>query len=295
MRQKIQLVPIIAHDNKIMLSQDKNNLFGFTFTALQPGKQPEEAISQYLKNQLQITNGYKLELLDTVTIPKKAANRTIDMINIIYLVKLSKLKGSEIAYAKWVEPTFEGIELNDWSKAIVESASRLDKSPFRENGLLTAAERQSILNDPTAISPSQDFANGQFFLYSDGGSRGNPGHSAAGFVILDIDQKIVAKGGAYLGITTSSMAEYQALKLGLETAVNLGIKHLKCRLDSNMIVRQMTGVNTLNNRDLKPIFEAINKLNQQFKDIDFEHVHREFNSISDDQVNQILNKQLANY
>ena len=295
MRQKVQVVPIITHDKKIMLSQDKDNKFSFGFTTLQPGKQASEAAARYLKTEFEIESHYSLDLLDVVTTPRKSANRTIDLISIVYVVRLMKKVGGEIGYAKWEQPPFEGLEFNDWSKAIVESTSRLKNTPFQKDGLLTEAERHSIANDPTAASASDDFADGTFFLYSDGGSRGNPGHSAAGFVILDIDQKVVAKGGTYLGITTSSMAEYQALKLGLETAASLGIQNLRCRLDSNMIVRQMIGENSVNNRDLKPISESIFKLRDQFRKIEFEHVHREFNSISDDQVNQILNKQLANY
>ena len=52
-------------------------------------------------------------------------------------------------------------------------------------------------------------------LYADGGSRGNPGPSASGYVLLNMDDQVILSRGEYLGVTTNNQAEYQALKLGL--------------------------------------------------------------------------------
>src|SRR5579884_2400978 len=52
-------------------------------------------------------------------------------------------------------------------------------------------------------------------LFADGGSRGNPGPSASGFVILDDEDTVLLDKGVYLGITTNNQAEYTALKLAL--------------------------------------------------------------------------------
>src|SRR3972149_4230374 len=61
-------------------------------------------------------------------------------------------------------------------------------------------------------------------LFSDGGSRGNPGKSAGAYVICKMDGTVVKKSGFYLGIATNSQAEYQALSKGFERVKNLGAK-----------------------------------------------------------------------
>lgn len=125
-------------------------------------------------------------------------------------------------------------------------------------------------------------------LYSDGGSRGNPGPSASGYVLLDATGKIIKKGGEYLGITTSNQAEYQALKLGLEEALSLGHNTVSVYLDSLLVVNQMKGVFKVKNRDLWPIHQSIKEITKKFKDVTFKHVPRELNKMADKEVNEIL-------
>jgi 4a-hydroxytetrahydrobiopterin dehydratase len=79
--------------------------------------------------------------------------------------------------------------------------------------------------DGIVIAKSEsEHSNGRTFtelkLFTDGGSRGNPGPSASGFVLIDKDDVVVEKGGEYLGITTNNQAEYQAVKLGLRNGYN---------------------------------------------------------------------------
>src|SRR3989344_640440 len=80
-------------------------------------------------------------------------------------------------------------------------------------------------------------------IYTDGGARGNPGHAGAGVVIYD-DQKQVAEIKKFLGERqTNNWAEYQALILGLQEAKKRGLggRETEVRMDSELIVRQMTG------------------------------------------------------
>jgi len=128
-------------------------------------------------------------------------------------------------------------------------------------------------------------------IYSDGGSRGNPGPSASGFVIKDADNRLLFEGGKYLGITTNNQAEYQAVRLALEKAIALGAQHVQFRLDSQLVVNQLSGVYQIKNRDLWPIHTAIKELCTKFKDISFTHVRREFNKEADAMVNKILDSQ----
>lgn len=130
-------------------------------------------------------------------------------------------------------------------------------------------------------------------LYGDGGSRGNPGPSASGFVILDTNDNILVDKGVYLGVTTNNQAEYTALKLGLEEALKLGVREVQVYMDSLLVVNQMNGVFKIRNRDLWPIHEAIKDLATKFRHITFTHVPRELNKLADAAVNRALDEELG--
>lgn len=129
-------------------------------------------------------------------------------------------------------------------------------------------------------------------LFADGGSRGNPGPSASGYVLYDMDDNIVVKKGVYLGITTNNQAEYQALKFGLEEALRSGVRTVHVYLDSMLVVNQMLGIFQVKNRDLWPIHDAIKKQVAQFKQVNFTHVPRALNKEADSAVNEALDAQL---
>lgn len=130
-------------------------------------------------------------------------------------------------------------------------------------------------------------------LYADGGSRGNPGPSASGYVILNMDSNVVKKSGVYLGITTNNQAEYQALKLGVEEAQKLGVQELQVYMDSLLVVNQMKGLFKIRNRDLWPIHQAIKEQAKNFKKITYSHVPRELNKLADAEVNTTLDAELT--
>lgn len=130
-------------------------------------------------------------------------------------------------------------------------------------------------------------------IFTDGGSRGNPGPSASGFVILDMEDNVLIDKGVYLGITTNNQAEYTALKLALEECLKMGTLEAQVYLDSLLVVNQMKGIFKVKNRDLWPIHDAIKQLAKQFKKISFSHVPREFNKLADAAVNRALDEQLG--
>lgn len=125
-------------------------------------------------------------------------------------------------------------------------------------------------------------------LFTDGGSRGNPGPSAGGFVILDMADIVVKNSGKYLGITTNNMAEYHALKGGLEAAVAMGAKIVHVYMDSLLVINQMKGIYKIKNQELVPVHQAIRALLPSFEQVQFTHVPREFNRLADAEVNLIL-------
>ncbi len=127
-------------------------------------------------------------------------------------------------------------------------------------------------------------------LYADGGSRGNPGPSASGYVIMTTDGKILIQKGIYLGVTTNNQAEYQALKFGLEDAIDAGITTIHVYMDSLLVINQMLGKFNVKNRDLWPIHDTIVKLLQRFYRVSFTHVPRELNKAADHAVNEALDE-----
>lgn len=127
-------------------------------------------------------------------------------------------------------------------------------------------------------------------MYADGGSRGNPGPSAGGYAILDMENNVVITSGKYLGITTNNQAEYHSLKGGVEEAVRRGIRILHVYMDSLLVVNQMKGIYKIKNRDLWPIHHAIKELLVNFDSITFTHVPREMNKLADSIVNDTLDE-----
>jgi ribonuclease HI len=147
---------------------------------------------------------------------------------------------------------------------------------------------QPVVND----SPQPVEHPTEVKLYTDGGSRGNPGPSASGFVLYDMHDVPLVDKGVYLGITTNNQAEYTALKLGLEEAKGLGARIVHAHMDSLLVVNQMKGIYKVKNRDLWPINEAIKELATKFEKVDFTHVPRELNKAADAAVNRALDEAL---
>ena len=132
--------------------------------------------------------------------------------------------------------------------------------------------------------------NEEIKLYTDGGSRGNPGPSAGGYVIMRGDNNIIVKRGVYLGVTTNNQAEYTALKLGLEELQKMRAKRVHVYMDSLLVVNQMLGIYKVKNRDLWPVHDVVQGLVKGFEHINFTHVPRAMNKIADAAVNEALDK-----
>ena len=143
-----------------------------------------------------------------------------------------------------------------------------------------------LLKAPKEATQTQ--AVKQIKLFADGGSRGNPGPSASGYVLMDMENTVLFKSGVYLGITTNNQAEYQALKFGLEAAQKMGVREVAVHMDSMLVVNQMKGIFKVKNRDLWPIHTSIQELASQFKKVTYTHVPRELNKLADAEVNTTL-------
>jgi ribonuclease HI len=129
-------------------------------------------------------------------------------------------------------------------------------------------------------------------IFADGGSRGNPGPSASGYALFDMQNNIIYQEGVYIGITTNNQAEYHALKLALAASRNLHPSKIHVYMDSLLVINQMLGKFKVRNRDLWPIHQSINEMLASFKEVTFTQIPRELNKLADSLVNQALDDEI---
>ncbi len=140
------------------------------------------------------------------------------------------------------------------------------------------------------IAVRKSTQSGSAVIYSDGGSRGNPGPSATGFVVYNQEEQELARGGEYLGITTNNQAEYHSLISALQRVSDLGFAKVESYMDSQLVVNQIKGVYKVKNRDLYPLYERAKNLLSGFSDWKLEHIPRELNKVADGIANEVLDE-----
>ena len=136
----------------------------------------------------------------------------------------------------------------------------------------------------------------KFIIYTDGGSRGNPGKAGIGVVICNEKDQEVKKYGEYLGDNmTNNEAEYSAVIFALKNFKALFGKKLaenteiELRADSELVVKQLNGQYRLENPKIQQFFIEIWNLKFDFKSVKFKHIPRERNREADRLVNEALN------
>ncbi|WP_051309330.1 ribonuclease HI family protein [Desulfogranum japonicum] len=123
-------------------------------------------------------------------------------------------------------------------------------------------------------------------LFTDGASRGNPGHAGAGISICSPEGDEISCLSTYLGQCTNNVAEYKALLLGLEHARKIGCIKLDVFLDSELIVKQINGLYKVKNASLKPLYTKVVELLNHFASWSVSHVPRAQNARADALANQ---------
>ena len=127
-------------------------------------------------------------------------------------------------------------------------------------------------------------------LYTDGGSRGNPGPAAYGFVLETDDGTVLEARGEAFGVATNNVAEYRALVAGLERAVEAGVRELEVVSDSELLVKQMRGEYKVKNRALQELFLQASRLARDIHRVTYTAVRRETNELADSLVNEALDR-----
>jgi ribonuclease HI len=125
-------------------------------------------------------------------------------------------------------------------------------------------------------------------LFTDGGSRGNPGPAAYAFVLEAEDGTVLDARGEAIGVATNNVAEYSALVAGLQQAVEAGVRELEVVSDSELLVKQMRGEYRVKNRALQEQFLEASRLARQLHRVTYTAVRREQNELADSLVNEAL-------
>lgn len=293
MKQHIATRALIRKDGKTLLlrraagREDILTKYELPGGKVAYGEQPEQAIERCIKEATGLTTR-TTQLFDVLTYIDHD-DRDMQYVFILYLVSLAS-NGSKIRLSQNYD-RYSWDKLSDIHHEDITESTKL---------LLDILQRQKMLplqsvddQQDSSVDVSSTSSVSHIIIYSDGGSRGNPGPSAAGFVIMDSYDHVIHEGGLYLGITTNNQAEYHGVRLGLEKALELGVRTVDFRIDSMLVVNQMNGLYKIKNRELWPINERIHELVNQFEKVTFTHVRREFNQLADGMVNKILNAEVV--
>lgn len=282
MKQRTAVRALVRKNNQTLLLRRANGRASILGKYELPGgkieyrEQPEDALRRYLTKDTGLEPD-SVQLFDVITYVDS------DDVNLqyVFIVYLVHVNDSQVSLSE------------NYDKAVWQSKSKIQHRDITESSqvLLGLSEQKIVTGESDYVIVHNDekkTSDDTIIIYSDGGSRGNPGLSAAAYVVETPTGEVLEKGGQFLGITTSYQAEYHGLLLGLERALELGYKKLEYRLDSLMVVNQMKGIYTVKNRSLWPINERILDLVSQFDEVQFVHVRREFNTEADAEVNRIL-------
>ncbi|WP_369640116.1 bifunctional RNase H/acid phosphatase [Nocardia sp. JMUB6875] len=124
---------------------------------------------------------------------------------------------------------------------------------------------------------------------ADGGSRGNPGPAGYGAVVYDADHvRVLAERREYLGITTNNVAEYRGLIAGLEAAAELGAREVAVRMDSKLVVEQMSGRWKVKHESMIPLADRARRLVAGFDRVSFTWIPRKENKHADKLANEAM-------
>ena len=128
-------------------------------------------------------------------------------------------------------------------------------------------------------------------LFTDGGSRGNPGPAASAYVLEAEDGTVLDARGEAIGVATNNVAEYRALVAGLAKAVELGVDDLEVVSDSELLVKQMRGEYKIKNSALIDLSLAAKRHERQIGSVRYTAVRREHNELADRLVNDALDQE----
>lgn len=277
MKQRIRVAGIVQNERSVLIMKKaQGRIDGVPVWEIPTGKikfgeQPEEAMNRMLEEYLGIEVTEKVELRDVITFLAPQGSSRLSNLYIIYSVSLSS-DTKIVPQERYT--TYKFIKMDEISGYHLDEAS------------LTALE---IETDDVHRANYKSVANSAT-VYVDGCSRGNPGPAGVGYYIMGANGETLALGGEFVGFATSRVAEYYALKLGCEKAIELGLKSVRFVGDNLMMMNQMNGIYKVKNSDILPIYQNIKELLENFEACAFTHVSREQNAKADEQANLAVDR-----
>ncbi|MCF6158470.1 MAG: ribonuclease HI family protein [wastewater metagenome] len=126
----------------------------------------------------------------------------------------------------------------------------------------------------------------ELIIYTDGASRGNPGKAGIGVAILDKDNHVVEELCRFIGRTTNNVAEYRAMILAAQKAIEYHAKKVIFKTDSELLVRQLNGIYQVKSPNILPLYHELMALLRKIPDWEARHVFREKNARADALANR---------
>ncbi|MDQ4037347.1 MAG: reverse transcriptase-like protein, partial [Actinomycetota bacterium] len=129
----------------------------------------------------------------------------------------------------------------------------------------------------------------RLIVEADGGSRGNPGPAGYGALVRDpVTGQVLAERGEPIGTATNNVAEYRGLIAGLEAVTEFEPSEVEVRMDSKLVVEQMSGRWKIKHADLRPLALQAQRLAQHLPRVSYTWIPRERNAAADRLANQAL-------
>jgi ribonuclease HI len=163
------------------------------------------------------------------------------------------------------------------------------RPPRRPGKARSDAERRRLAQASRSRPLSE--RTGGPVLWCDGGARGNPGPSAFGYVLEAVDGSLLREAGGALGVGTANVAEYRGLIAGLEAAAEFGLRQLEVRIDSQLVVAQLTGERQIKNPTLAAFAERARELGNKVGPVRWRWVSRDHNGRANALVARVLGLQ----
>lgn len=167
-----------------------------------------------------------------------------------------------------------------------------EKHQQRIKALMSESEQQGFIDQTLEKAIRQkELANTKSIeVFTDGGSRGNPGPSGGGYGIFKAGE-LVAEGAHFYGEKTNNQAEYLALRDALRRTYELyADQKIVCYMDSKLAVEQMNGRWKVKSENVRPLFEEVRRIADQFESFSIKHVRREQNKLADRLANEAMDR-----
>lgn len=282
MKQRIRVVGIIKNEEGVLVfKRSRGRSESSVFWELPTGKikfgeQPEEAMARSLTEYTGLIAS-SVKLKDVITFLAPEGSSQLSNLYIVYeLGVLGEIKPEPkeryTAYKFVKDFSSSNVKLTETSMTVLEI----------EEGKITSTH-----------TSFRDTANSAT-IYVDGASRGNPGPAGIGFCVYDSNGQIIEQGGEFIGFATSRIAEYYAIRKGIDKALELNYKSARFVSDSLMVINQLNGIFSIKNRDILPIYQDIQEKLKNFEAVAFQHIPRSQNSLADKEANAAIDHILKN-